>query len=78
MGSSGVKDNSEALCLPKITQSLEHEFPEFDFLQPFKGEIEAFQRKVHQNVLTPLLKLFALLLELPEDYFSAVSATLNV
>ncbi|GAA5962168.1 hypothetical protein JCM3765_003883 [Sporobolomyces pararoseus] len=71
MGTTNVKDNSEALCLPKITPSLAHEFPAFDFLNPFKPEIEVFQKKVHQRVLIPLLRLFALLLELPEDYFSA-------
>ncbi|GAA6018472.1 hypothetical protein JCM11491_007010 [Sporobolomyces phaffii] len=70
MGDTSIKDNSEALCLPKITPALDHEFPAYDFLVPFKGEVEAFQRKVHQRVLMPLLKLFALLLELPEDYFS--------
>ncbi|GAA5973012.1 hypothetical protein JCM11641_000363 [Rhodosporidiobolus odoratus] len=74
MGSSGVKDNSEALCLPKAVPSLAHEWPAFDFLQPFKPEIEEFQRKVHHNVLDPLLRLFALLLELPEEYFSAPHA----
>ncbi|GAA6010478.1 hypothetical protein JCM10207_001324 [Rhodosporidiobolus poonsookiae] len=71
MGESGVKDNSEALCLPKVIPSLDDHFPGYDFLQPFKGEIEAFQRKVHERVLMPLLKIFALLLELPEDYFAA-------
>lgn len=52
--------------------SLAHEFPSYDFLQLLKPEIEAFQRKVHERVLDPLLRLFALLLELPEDYFAAV------
>ncbi|GAA6046683.1 hypothetical protein JCM3770_003115 [Rhodotorula araucariae] len=75
MGDSGVKDNSEALCLPKSTPSLAHEWPEeFEFLRPFKPEIEAFQRKVHERVLDPLLRLFALMLELPEDYFAAPHA----
>lgn len=56
-----------------MTPSLAHEWPvEYDWLQPFKPEIEAFQRKVHERVLDPLLRLFALLLELPEDCFSAV------
>ncbi|GAA5904018.1 hypothetical protein JCM8208_001764 [Rhodotorula glutinis] len=75
MGDSGVVDNSEALCLPKVTPSLAHEWPvEYDWLQPFQPEIEAFQRKVHERVLDPLLRLFALLLELPEDYFAAPHA----
>ncbi|GAA5865807.1 hypothetical protein JCM1840_006255 [Sporobolomyces johnsonii] len=95
MGTSGVKDNSEAkvtpallpfsgdetdigvhcrLCLPKITPSLAHEFPAYDFLGPCQGEIEAFQRKIHERILVPLLSLFALLLELPEDYFAAAHA----
>jgi len=75
MGNTNVKDNSEALCLPKITPSMAHEFPRFDLLEPFKPEIEAFQRKIHERVLTPLLKLFALFLELPEDYFAGVSTS---
>ncbi|GAA5917184.1 hypothetical protein JCM6882_000544 [Rhodosporidiobolus microsporus] len=70
MGNSGVKDNSEALCLPKITPSLANEWLPYRFLEPFKPEIEAFQKKVHANVLDPLLRLFALLLELPEGYFA--------
>ncbi|GAA5941694.1 uncharacterized protein JCM15063_002644 [Sporobolomyces koalae] len=71
MGDTTIKDNSEAICLPKITSCHADDFPPSAFLEPFKPEIEAFQRKVHQRVLIPLLKLFALLLELPEDYFSA-------
>ncbi|GAA5967434.1 hypothetical protein JCM8115_000789 [Rhodotorula mucilaginosa] len=70
MGKSGVKDNSEALCLPKLVPSLQHEWPAYDFLDPFVDEIATFQRKVHSRVLDPLLRLFALLLELPEDYFA--------
>ena len=62
-----------------MTASLAQEWPvEYDWLQPFKPEIEAFQRKVHERVLDPLLRLFALLLELPEDYFSAVRPALSV
>ncbi|GAA5830034.1 hypothetical protein JCM5353_003954 [Sporobolomyces roseus] len=71
MGDTSIKDNSEALCLPKVTPALDHEFPSYNYLAPLKSEIQAFQQKVHQRVLIPLLKLFALLLELPEDYFSA-------
>lgn len=66
-----------SLCLPKIVPSLAHEFPAYDFLQPFKPEIESFQRKVHERVLDPLLRLFALLLELPEEYFAAVRLALS-
>lgn len=61
------------LCLPKFVPSLQHEWPAYDFLVPFVDEIAAFQRKVHSRVLDPLLRLFALLLELPEDYFAKVS-----
>ncbi|ORY88268.1 Clavaminate synthase-like protein [Leucosporidium creatinivorum] len=69
MGKSQVKDNAEALNLPKITPSLAHELPGYDFIAAHQVEIEAFQRKIHSNVLAPLLSLFALLLELPESYF---------
>jgi isopenicillin N synthase-like dioxygenase len=61
------------LCLPKLVPSLQHEWPAYDFLDPFVDEIATFQRKVHSRVLDPLLRLFALLLELPEDYFAKVS-----
>lgn len=60
------------LCLPKLVPSLQHEWPAYDFLQPYVPEIEVFQRKVHSQVLDPLLRLFALLLELPEGYFAEV------
>lgn len=56
-----------------MVPSLRHEWPAYDFLEPFVDEIAAFQRKVHSRVLDPLLRLFALLLELPEDYFAKVS-----
>ena len=60
------------LNLPKITPSLEHEVPGYEFVKEHKNEIEAFQKQVHQKVLTPLLEMFAEILELPLDYFSKV------
>lgn len=56
MGESGVKDHSKALCLPKIVPSLTHEWEnrcDYDFLCPFKPEIEVFQRRVVKRVLIP-------------------------
>lgn len=60
-----------------MVPSLQHEWPAYDFLEPFVDEIATFQRKVHSRVLDPLLRLFALLLELPEDYFAKVSCRLS-
>ncbi|EIM91330.1 Clavaminate synthase-like protein [Stereum hirsutum FP-91666 SS1] len=74
LGDSGVKSNIEMLNLPKDTPSLAHERLRYDFLEELRSETKAFQVKLHQRILEPLLKLFALLLELPEDYFSAAHA----
>jgi hypothetical protein len=42
----------------------------FPFLDPYRGEIKAFSEKVHARILDPLLRLFSLLLELPETYLA--------
>lgn len=66
-----VKENSEAMCIPKVTKAHQGDLPPYEFLLRFKDEIESFQRKVHAKILDPLYRLFAIMLELPEDYFAS-------
>ncbi|GAA5994455.1 uncharacterized protein JCM10292_002074 [Rhodotorula paludigena] len=71
---TSIKNNIEMLNHPKDTEVLANDQLTFNFLEPYKPEISAFSRKVHERILDPLLRLFALLLELPEDYLSAPHA----
>lgn len=59
---------------PKDTAVLADEQLKHTFIKPYRAEIGAFSKKVHARVLDPLLRLFALLLELPEDYLAAPHA----
>ncbi|GAA5827757.1 hypothetical protein JCM11251_007659 [Rhodosporidiobolus azoricus] len=71
---TNIRNPIEMLNSPKDTAVLADEQLKHDFVEPFRGEIGAFSRKVHSQVLDPLLRLFALLLELPEDYLAAPHA----
>ncbi|BGP39244.1 Putative flavonol synthase [Rhodotorula kratochvilovae] len=65
-----VKSKIEMLNHPKDTAVLADDQLRFQFLEPFKPEISAFSKKVHARILDPLLRLFSLLLELPEEYLA--------
>lgn len=60
-----IKDNVEVYNLPKFDGYHERAQPEV--LRAHIKEIEAFSRKCHEKVVTKLLKLFAILLELPDE-----------
>ncbi|RDB17174.1 hypothetical protein Hypma_001823 [Hypsizygus marmoreus] len=62
---SGVYDQVEAYNINRDVTKKQHPVA----LRPFLSELEAFGRHNHFNVLFPLLRLFALGLELPEDTF---------
>lgn len=65
---NGIKDNVQVYNIPKFDGH--HPRAQPAVLQEHIKEIEAFQRKCHDEVVVKLLKLFALLLELPdEEYF---------
>ncbi|KAH7872665.1 gibberellin 2-oxidase [Lentinula edodes] len=68
VGKSDVKENMEMLNLPKYTPHYES-YPRHDFIQAYKNEIQPFHRLVWDNVIRKLFILFAIILELPEDYF---------
>ncbi|KAJ6552201.1 hypothetical protein DFH09DRAFT_1167358 [Mycena vulgaris] len=60
---NGVHDQLEHYNINRDIAKRQH--PEA--VRPFLGEIEAFARHTHFNVLHPILRLLALGLELPED-----------
>lgn len=66
---AGAKDNIEIYNIPKFTDDFKGKYKQPDLLQAHLPEIESFQRALHANVVLPLLRLFALVLQLPdEDY----------
>ncbi|KAJ5617704.1 hypothetical protein N7537_002818 [Penicillium hordei] len=62
---NGVKDNVQVYNLPKFDGY--HERPQPSVLADNIKEIEAFSRKCHTEVVEKLLRLFAILLELPDE-----------
>jgi isopenicillin N synthase-like dioxygenase len=64
-----VKDNIEIYNIPKFTKDFEGKYQQPDLLKAHLPEIEVFSRALHSNVVVPLLRLFAIILQLPdEDY----------
>ncbi|RFU35337.1 hypothetical protein B7463_g926, partial [Scytalidium lignicola] len=64
-----VLDNVESVNIPKLIPELAHE-PRHDFFKPYLPEIEDFSRR-SLAIASKIFTLFALILELPEDYFSS-------
>jgi isopenicillin N synthase-like dioxygenase len=60
-------DNTEIYNIPKFIPELERSHP--DVVNHNREEIEQFARHIHDEIVGKLLVLFAILLELPEDYF---------
>ncbi|KAH6888532.1 putative 1-aminocyclopropane-1-carboxylate oxidase [Thelonectria olida] len=68
-GALASRDNDERYNIPKFTPEHEREHPQL--INDHIDEIRDFSLRVHNNVLLPLLKLFAYVLELDdEEYFS--------
>ncbi|KAI3332148.1 Clavaminate synthase-like protein [Xylariaceae sp. AK1471] len=63
----GIYDNTEIYNIPKFIPELERPHPEL--INQNRDIIEAFARHIHEEVVGKLLVLFAIVLELPEDYF---------
>ncbi len=64
---NGVKDNTEIYNIPKFTPDYAREHPEV--IKQHWEEIRYFARHIHDQIVRKLLVLFAIILELPEDYF---------
>ena len=56
------------LNIPKFIPEYES-VPQSDFIKQFHDEIAPFHRQIYENVIRKLMVLFAIILELPEDYF---------
>jgi isopenicillin N synthase-like dioxygenase len=65
----GIKDNIEMYNFAKFTRDFEGKYDHPDLLKAHLDDIAYFQRALHSNVVIPLLRLFAVVLQLPdEDY----------
>ncbi|CAJ2503657.1 Uu.00g110510.m01.CDS01 [Anthostomella pinea] len=66
---SKTKDNIEMYNMAKFTKDFEGTYDHPDLIKAHLSEIEKFHRALHSNIVTPLLCLFAIILQLPdEDY----------
>ncbi|KAI2628624.1 putative 1-aminocyclopropane-1-carboxylate oxidase [Hypoxylon sp. NC1633] len=65
-GKLAARDNDERYNIPKFTP--EHERPHPQLIRDHWDEIRAFSLKIHNDVLLPLLRLFAAVLEIDEEY----------
>ncbi|KAK0194949.1 gibberellin 2-oxidase [Armillaria mellea] len=63
-----VKENMEMLNVPKFTSDYT-DIPQHQLIKSFHDEIAQFHRKIWDDVIRKLLVLFAIMLELPENYF---------
>ena len=63
----GHFDNTEVYNIPKFIPAFERPHPEI--IKEHYSEIEEFSKKIYENVVRKLLVLFAIVLELPEEYF---------
>lgn len=63
------RDNIEMYNFAKFTEDFAGKYDHPDLIKAHLPEIEAFHRALHANVVVPLLRLFAIVLQLPdEDY----------
>ncbi|KAH8690693.1 putative 1-aminocyclopropane-1-carboxylate oxidase [Talaromyces proteolyticus] len=65
-GELAARDNDERYNIPKFT--LEHERPHPELILQHYEEIKDFSLHIHNKILLPLLRLFAYVLEIDEEY----------
>jgi isopenicillin N synthase-like dioxygenase len=63
----GVHDNTEIYNIPKFIPAFDRPHPEV--VNKNRDEVERFARHIADHVVGKLLVLFAIILELPEDFF---------
>jgi isopenicillin N synthase-like dioxygenase len=63
------KDNVEMFNIPKFTDDFKGKYDYPDLIKAHIAEIETFQRALHSNVVLPLLRLFAIVLQLPDEEY---------
>lgn len=68
-GANQAFGNIEMYNFAKFTKDFEGKYDHPDLIKAHLEEIEVFHRALHKNVVLPLLRLFAIVLQLPdEDY----------
>lgn len=66
---ANTRDNIEMYNIPKFTDDFKGQYSHPGLIKAHLPEIEVFHRALHSNVVLPLLRLFAIILKLPdEDY----------
>lgn len=70
----GVPENTEVYNIPRFGSQAAARRPQPAAITGNAARIERFGRHVHEHVVARLLALFALVLELPEDHFTAMHA----
>ncbi len=67
----GVKDDGgiEIFNIPKFTRDFEGKYPQPELVKAHLPEIEHFAKTLHSNVILPLLRLFAIVLQLPDEEY---------
>ncbi|KAI1608877.1 hypothetical protein EDD36DRAFT_95866 [Exophiala viscosa] len=63
----GILDNTEIYNIPKFIPEYKREHPEV--IKQHWDEIQYFAKHIHFEIVNKLLVLFAIILELPEDFF---------
>ncbi|KAI1854964.1 hypothetical protein JX266_001082 [Neoarthrinium moseri] len=64
-----AKDNVEMYNIAKFTKDFEGKYDHPDLIKAHLPEIEVFHRALHSNVVLPLLRLFAIILQLPDEEY---------
>jgi len=64
-----AKDNIEMYNFAKFTKHFEGRYQHPDLIRAHLAEIETFHRALHANVVLPLLRLFAMVLQLPDEEY---------
>jgi isopenicillin N synthase-like dioxygenase len=62
-------DNIEIFNIPKFTPDFVGNYDYPELIKAHLPEIETFQRALHANVVLPLLRLFAIILQLPDEEY---------
>jgi isopenicillin N synthase-like dioxygenase len=68
-GSGKNSDAVEIFNIPKFTKDFEGKYTLPDLIRAHLPEVEVFARALHSNVVLPLLRLFAIVLQLPDEEY---------
>jgi len=66
---SDVRDNVEVFNIPKFAKDFEGKYPQPDLIKAHLPEIEVVVKALHSNIVLPLLRFFAIVLQLPDEEY---------